>query len=292
MWGAGFGDRNGFFLLDGAPTTGFVVKSWPLTKSVPVGPNQTPPNHCLTPMNKSATPSADMQVIMAPCSSNALTFKLTSSNTLEVVSKVPVASPLCLGAPPPPPQPPQGRPNHWFSCTANLAGGPRLRFPFCNASLPIDDRLDDLLSRATCAEKSQAVTSSGASIERLGVPLLGAAEDTHGVVDGCIPSGLTAPNSTGCPTTFSNGPGLGATFDRALWREIGETMGREARGLNNMRVGPLYFLDPDINLQRDPRWGRSQEVPGGEARAHLRPCTCLSAASSQLMLLLPQRTPT
>ena len=29
-----------------------------------------------------------------------------------------------------------------------------------------------------------------------------------------------------------------------------------------MRVGPLYFLDPDINLQRDPRWGRSQEVPG------------------------------
>ena len=39
-------------------------------------------------------------------------------------------------------------------------------------------------------------------------------------------------------------------------------MGREARGLNNMRVGPLYFLDPDINLLRDPRWGRAQEVPG------------------------------
>eukprot|EP01048_Picozoa_sp_COSAG05_P018023 COSAG05_NODE_2565_length_2890_cov_2.909710_1_plen_198_part_10 len=47
MWGAGFGDRNGFFLLEGAPSSGFVVKSWPLTKSVPVGPNQTPPNHCL-----------------------------------------------------------------------------------------------------------------------------------------------------------------------------------------------------------------------------------------------------
>ena len=231
-------------------------------EQVPVGPNQTPPNHCLTPMDKSDPPTADIQVVMAPCSSKALTFKLTSSNTLEVVSKVPIASPLCLGAPPPPPQPPPGRPDHWFSCTANLAGGPRLSFPFCNASLPEEARLDDLLSRATCAEKSQAVTSSGASIERLGVPLLGAAEDTHGVVDGCIPAALAAPNSTGCPTTFPNGPGLGATFDRGLWSEIGQTMGLEARGLNNMRVGPLYFLDPDINLQRDPRWGRSQEVPG------------------------------
>jgi hypothetical protein len=43
----------------------------------------------------------------------------------------------------------------------------------------------------------------------------------------------------------------GATFDRALWSKIGQTIGSEARGLNNMRVGPLYFLDPDINLLRD-----------------------------------------
>lgn len=54
--------------------------------------------------------------------------------------------------------------------------------------------------------------------------------------------------------------GLGATFDRDLWHDIGTTIGLEARGLNNMRVGPLYFLDPDINLLRDPRWGRAQEV--------------------------------
>ena len=133
----------------------------------------------------------------------------------------------------------------------NLAGGPRLNFPFCNESLPEDERLDDLLTRATCAEKSQAVTTSGVSIDRLGVPMLGAAEDTHGVGGGCIPSDSVAPNSTGCPTTFPNGPGLGATFDRDLWSEIGKTIGREARALNNLRVGPLYFLDPDINLARD-----------------------------------------
>ena len=70
------------------------------------------------------------------------------------------------------------------------------------------------------------------------------------------------PNSTGCPTTFPAGPGLGATFDRDLWGKIGDRIGREARGLNNQQIGPLYFLDPDINLLRDPRWGRAQEVPG------------------------------
>ena len=93
-----------------------------------------------------------------------------------------------------------------------------------------------------------------------GIAGLGATEDTHGIVDACIdpalmpPSGVNSTfNSTGCPTTFPNGPGLGATFDRVLWHAMGQTMGREARGLNNMRVGPLYFLDPDVNLQRDPR---------------------------------------
>jgi len=37
-------------------------------------------------------------------------------------------------------------------------------------------------------------------------------------------------------------------------------MAREARGLNNQGKSNLYFLDPDINLLRDPRWGRAQEV--------------------------------
>ena len=48
---------------------------------------------------------------------------------------------------------------------------------------------------------------------------LGASEDTHGICDGCIPAKLLPPgsNSTGCPTTFPNGPGLGATFSRTLW---------------------------------------------------------------------------
>jgi hypothetical protein len=123
MWGPGFGDRNGFFLLDGAPASGFRVKSWPLTKSVPVGPTQLKPGLCLTALNGANPPDADSQVVMAECSDKALTFKLSApGNTLVVQTKVPVAAALCLGAPPPPPQPPPGRPDHWFSCTLNLEG--------------------------------------------------------------------------------------------------------------------------------------------------------------------------
>jgi beta-glucosidase-like glycosyl hydrolase len=97
-------------------------------------------------------------------------------------------------------------------------------------------------------------------VPRLGVPPFAASEDTHGV--GCHCGAPSSANSTGCPTTFPNGPSLGASFNRALWADIGRTIGLEARGLTNQGKCTLYFLDPNINLMRDPRWGRTQEVPG------------------------------
>ena len=233
LWGAGFGDRNGIVQINGSHAS-FRVQSWPATESKPVGPGQTGPGQCLTPVG-SGPLTEGTELRMSPCSPNALQLSL-AGESLRIHSAVPTADPLCLGAPPPPPSPPPGRPNHWFSCTQNLAGGPRLTHAFCNASLPEDERLDNLLSLATCAEKSAAVTSSGQAIPRLGVPQLGAAEDTHGVGGGCMPATAAANGSTGCPTTFPAGPGLGATFSRELWAAIGATIGLEARGLNNQGV--------------------------------------------------------
>jgi hypothetical protein len=81
--------------------------------------------------------------------------------------------------------PPMGRPPHYYSCTVNLTrGGARLPYPFCNASLPLSRRLDDLLRRATYAEKAALLTSGGSAIPRLGVPRLGSGEDTHGIASG------------------------------------------------------------------------------------------------------------
>ena len=113
-------------------------------------------------------------------------------------------------------------------CTLNLTGiGPRLEFPFCNASLALDLRLSDLLARMTPEEKCSNLVNG---VPRLGIPVFSASEDTHGIGCGCgevrqsfrplivlcscssIMSRAQAAdmNSTGCPTTFPNGPGLGA----------------------------------------------------------------------------------
>ena len=295
-WNPGYGDRNAVFRLDGALATGFTIATWPTNGSLPLGPNQLPFGLCLsssTLANGGSVPATGDTTEMLPCGSKSLKFAYhAATSEMVVVTAVPTGTTLCLAAPAPAPPPPPGRPNHYYSCTANLAGGPRLPYPFCNASLDEATRLDDLLARATCTEKAQCITSSGATIDRLGVPQLGASEDTHGIVDHCIPAALlpSGTNSTGCPTTFPNGPGLGATFDRALWTAIGATMGREARGLNNYRVGPLYFLDPDINLLRDPRWGRAQEVPGedpyltGEYGTYIVRATQTSARDPRYLL--------
>ena len=124
-------------------------------------------------------------------------------------------------------------------CTLNLTGtGPRLGFPFCNSSLPQEERLADLIARMTPQEKCSNLVNG---VPRLGVPVFTASEDTHGVGCGCGEAGV---NSTGCPTTFPNGPGLGASFDRELWSSIGHIIGLEARGLTNQGKCTLYFLDP------------------------------------------------
>eukprot|EP01052_Picozoa_sp_SAG31_P048463 SAG31_NODE_10151_length_1177_cov_3.679963_1_plen_307_part_00 len=178
-----------------------------------------------------------------------------------------VASPLVLvlvaaavATPPPPPPKPEVIRSSWNAgCTFNNTGkGARLAYPFCNNSLPLGERLSDLLGRMTLAEKASNLHDG---VPRLGVPPFSASEDTHGVGCGCAPP-TPATNGTGCPTTFPNGPSLGASFDRKLWTRIGQTIGIEARGLANQGKCTLYFLDPNLNLLRDARWGRAQEVPG------------------------------
>ena len=167
-------------------------------------------------------------------------------------------------------------PAHYHSCTFNFTGGKRLNYPYCDPSLDLDTRLEDLLSRMKPTELAAALDTSNPAIERLGLPSMQGGESTHGVSSPC--GKASGPNTTGCPTSFPTGTGLGATFDRQLWRDIGHAIGIEARGLNNQAIsnhffravpgiptnGPtgLYFLDPNINLMRDPRWGRAQEVPG------------------------------
>ena len=54
----------------------------------------------------------------------------------------------------------------------------------------------------------------------------------------------------------------GATFNRSLWWQIGDVISTEGRAFANYGCSALTFWDPNINIFRDPRWGRGQEVPG------------------------------
>ncbi|XP_065184941.1 uncharacterized protein LOC135815554 [Sycon ciliatum] len=146
--------------------------------------------------------------------------------------------------------------------TANCSVEPFSTYAYCNSAASMVTRIDDLLPRLTVAEKAQflaATPHTNGGVPRLGVPPFLYGESLHGVNCQC---GDAAQGSTGCPTSFPHALGLAATFNRTLWTMVGETIATEGRALHNQGKIGLSMWAPDINLFRDPRWGRGQEVPG------------------------------
>ncbi|NJK98078.1 MAG: glycoside hydrolase family 3 protein, partial [Bacteroidales bacterium] len=132
-------------------------------------------------------------------------------------------------------------------------------FPFQDPSKPIDERVTDLIARLTLEEKAQQMMNAAPGIERLGIlPYDWWSEALHGVA------------RTGKATVFPQNIGLGATFDEDLMLKIGEAVSDEAwakfnvaQKLNNYtRYSGITFYAPNINIFRDPRWGRGQETFG------------------------------
>jgi beta-glucosidase-like glycosyl hydrolase len=142
-----------------------------------------------------------------------------------------------------------------LSCNSN----PLNALPYCNSALSPQERAKDLVARMTIADKASNLQNGNPGVPRLGVPPLPFSEALHGVVSGC---GTAATGSTGCPTSFPHLTVLGSTFNRTLWQAVGGVISTEARALHNQGVTGLAFWAPDINLFRDPRWGRGQEVCG------------------------------
>jgi beta-glucosidase len=129
---------------------------------------------------------------------------------------------------------------------------------FQNPSLPVEQRVADLVSRMTLEEKASQLVNQARAIPRLYVPAYDWwSEALHGV----------AVNGT---TEFPEPIGLGATFDPAEIHEMAAVIGTEGRvkHAQDMRDGHsdifegLDFWAPNINIFRDPRWGRGQETYG------------------------------
>ena len=133
-------------------------------------------------------------------------------------------------------------------------------YPFDNPKLPAEERIDNLLSLMTVQEKIDCLgTVTG--VPRLGVPNIGSSEGIHGVVQRETRFGRQ-PVTT---TQFPQPPGMGATWDPALVRAAAGVEGYEARFLSqtaryNRQI--LMLWGPQSDLDRDPRWGRSEEVYG------------------------------
>ena len=101
------------------------------------------------------------------------------------------------------------------SCAAALtcSDAPLRAFPYCNTSLPVDERVADLLSRMTSDEKASILDAGVPGIPRLGVPSMSSGEALHGACTGCL-----APDK--CPTSFPAPIALGAAFDQQVTRSF------------------------------------------------------------------------
>ena len=96
----------------------------------------------------------------------------------------------------------------------------------------------------------------------LGLPPFTTGEALHGVASGCVAAGKVS-HGTGCPSAFPAASALGASFSDELWHEVGAAISSEARAFTNFGLSTnLVLFTPNINIVKDVRWGRSQEVPG------------------------------
>ena len=132
-------------------------------------------------------------------------------------------------------------------------------YPFRDTSLSIDKRVEDLIDRLSLEEKAMQMVHNSPGIDRLGIPEYNWwNEALHGV------------GRSGVATVFPQAIGLGATFDEELIHEVATVISDEARATHNTAVkngyrrqySGLTFWTPNINIFRDPRWGRGQETYG------------------------------
>ncbi|MFZ0333000.1 MAG: glycoside hydrolase family 3 C-terminal domain-containing protein [Candidatus Acidiferrales bacterium] len=128
-----------------------------------------------------------------------------------------------------------------------------------NPDLPIEKRVDDLVSRMTIEEEASQMGYASPAIPRLGIPYYNWwSEGLHGF------------GRAGRATVFPQAIGAAATWDTDLIRKTGEVISTEGRAKYEEAVATNYvganrgltIWSPNINIFRDPRWGRGQETYG------------------------------
>ncbi|KAG6487661.1 beta-D-xylosidase 1-like [Zingiber officinale] len=166
-----------------------------------------------------------------------------------------------------------------FAASALVGGGSAAAFacgrgsatkalPFCQPGRPIRERARDLIARLTVAEKVAMLVNNAAGVPRLGIPRYEWwSEALHGVaVSPGVHFGGDYPSATSFPQVISSA----ATFNASLWELMGKVVSDEARALYNSGRAGLTYWSPNVNIYRDPRWGRGQETPGEDPAVSAR----------------------
>lgn len=152
--------------------------------------------------------------------------------------------------------------------------------PFCNPRLSVAARARDLRERLTRAEKLCLMDRGACAVPRLGLPQYNwGVEDLHGAGIECLVNGAR----TYCPTIFPTLNILAGSMNDTLAQAVGHVIGKEMRAANNAgatrgrhvlpRPGEanenppigVNGWGPNINIARDPRWGRNMEVPSEDS---------------------------
>ncbi|XP_040384742.1 probable beta-D-xylosidase 7 [Oryza brachyantha] len=133
---------------------------------------------------------------------------------------------------------------------------------FCDARLPAERRAADLVSRLTLAEKLSQLGDRAPGVPRLGVPAYEWwSEGLHGL--SVWGPGIRFNGTVRAVTSFPQVILTAAASNGELWRRVGAAVGAEARALYNVgQANGLTIWSPNVNIFRDPRWGRGQETPG------------------------------
>ncbi|EHQ27980.1 glycoside hydrolase family 3 C-terminal domain-containing protein [Mucilaginibacter paludis] len=134
------------------------------------------------------------------------------------------------------------------------------KYPFNNPALSMDERVADLVGRMTLEEKVSQMLNSAPAIERLGVP-------AYNWWNECLHGVARTPFKV---TVYPQAIAMAATWDKTSMHVMGDYTAEEGRAVYNESIKNdkhdiylgLTYWTPNINIFRDPRWGRGQETYG------------------------------
>ncbi|KAL2643286.1 hypothetical protein R1flu_010873 [Riccia fluitans] len=147
-----------------------------------------------------------------------------------------------------------------FTQTARQYACESVSFPFCNTSSSFHERVKDLISRLDLDEKIEQLGNTAPGLPRLGIPSYEWWQEAlHGVANS---PGVTFDGPIKAATSFPQPILTAASFNDTLFNSVAKVVSTEARAMYNSGQTGLTFWSPNVNIFRDPRWGRGQETPG------------------------------